>query len=99
MKLEELRDIVRVIQKNELLLNPPINFKQLNNEDSKIAEFYQILQDYEIQDDRIAAAKIYPQNNSKNNYKSLKSYFFSRVINNIASFDFSGADKSDHVKA
>jgi hypothetical protein len=99
MELKELRDIVKVVQRNEYISHPPLNFRKLSVEDSKFGELYEILINRDIKSDSEAIFKLYGEANSGNNYKSLKSYFLSRVLNNITFLDLSKSEKSEYAKA
>src|SRR4051812_46627476 len=99
MNLQELRDIVRVVGKYESLEQLPLDFRKLFFEESKVAEFYQILKNEEIRTDDQARATIYKGKNSSNNYKSLKSYFVSRTVSTIAFLDLSKGDFSELTQA
>lgn len=99
MKIEEIRDIVRVISKYESSAKAPLTLSELLNDNSKLADFYRITLD-DASNDGGAFLKLYgKENNAANNYKSLKSYFVLRAINNITFFDLSKAGRSEHTVA
>ena len=99
MRIEELRDIVRILRNYESVTNLPLDFQKLSNDDSKVQGFYDILLTEEIESDTKAALKLYGNNNSKGRYKSLKSHFLSRALNNITFLDLSKSGKSEHTIA
>jgi len=99
MKIEEIRDIVRVIRNNEFLMDSPFDFEKLVTEDSKVGKFYKILLEPSIIEDTEVVAKLYHEGDTFNKYKSLKSYFLSRTLNNTIFFDLARSGKSEHIQA
>ncbi|MFI5263861.1 MAG: hypothetical protein ACHQM6_05045, partial [Candidatus Kapaibacterium sp.] len=99
MKIEEIRDIVRVVRSNEFMTDPPLDFRSLLLHKSKMGEFYKILLEPSMIRDEDVLSRLYQDGDPENKYKSLKSYFLSRALNNITFFELSRTGKSDFVKA
>ncbi|MEP7233878.1 MAG: hypothetical protein ABI778_01160 [Ignavibacteriota bacterium] len=99
MTLEEIRDIVRVIKKYEIAAQKPLSFNMPSSDESRISRFYQILLDDIVSSDQEAIKNIYGEQPSLGKYKTLKSYFAVRAINNIAFLDFTGTSLSQHTRA
>src|SRR5689334_14316790 len=98
MNLKDLRDIVKILSAYESTRVSPLPFSQLRNGNSKVAEFYKILLNEQVEDPE-AAEMLYDGHEDISRYKSLKSYFGSRAINNIIFFDLSKSGKSARTVA
>jgi hypothetical protein len=96
VKIQEIRDVVRLLQKYE---NPADGFKIDFKGKSKLSEFHKIIRNTSIQSDQEVARLIFENRNNATNYKTLKTAYISRVISNIPALDISGSNLSEHTKA
>jgi len=99
MRIQDIHDIVRIIEKYGNSENHSLDFQELAEHESYFANFYKTLTEGSIQSDAEMAQKIYGDNFSPAKYKTLKTYFISRTINNISFLDVSKSDRSDYTKA
>src|SRR6185369_14715115 len=99
MKLQDIRDIIRIVQKYEPVKTTPSAMGKKLVTESQIAKFHELLVDDIIREDSEAAVYLYGNSFSPDKYKSLKTYFLKRTINNIAFLDISRSSLSEHPKA
>jgi hypothetical protein len=87
MKLSEIQSLVRIIEEYESSDQRPLDLKKLRRSTSNLGKLYRYITQNESLSDAQAANSIYENKRSNPNYKTLKSYFASRLLTNIASLD------------
>jgi hypothetical protein len=99
MKIKEIRDVVRILQKYE---NPKVTsviWKNLTVKETNLAKFHKLVLEGRIQSDKEAGLEILGKDYSPTKYKTLKTYYISKVIDTIPSLLISRSELSDHPKA
>jgi len=99
MKIQEIRDIVRILEKyldsGHLLAFSP----SLDKENTKLAKFHNFILNSSIKTDKEIAEQIFGKDFSKTKYKTLKAYYLSSIINKIPFLKISKSELSVHSKA
>src|SRR5689334_7355341 len=99
MKIEEIRDIIRYADHFYSKENGFLVTKALISEESKVADFYRVLVQTNIQDDRDVAKTIYGHPVLDPRYMFLKSHFTSKALNTITFIDLLHPDIPEYVRA
>ncbi|MEP7233937.1 MAG: hypothetical protein ABI778_01455 [Ignavibacteriota bacterium] len=99
MELEEIRDIIRFVKTYYSKDLAPLDLKNLASDESRVASFFQILNDTKVEKDEEAAATLYGSSRLDSKYMFLKSNFTSRVLNSVASLDLVRREISDYTRA
>ena len=99
MKIEEIRDIVRLLRLYKSDEHRALDLKNLYSKKTKRGDFYKMLVDTKIQTDGEAAFNIYGTSQPDTRFKFLKSYFTSDSLNSINYLDLSKTDISDFTRA
>ncbi len=94
MEIEEIRDILRYIKWYYPKEKQTLDVINLNNEDSKLAAFYDMLVDTNIETDKEAALSLYGGLPDAK-YSMLKSHFTFRALNTISFLDLQKESISD----
>lgn len=99
MELDEIRDILRQTDHYNSYKRPPLNLKKLKKENSKLGEFYRILNSTVINSDIEAASLLYNTKQPDTRYMYLKSYFTSHLLDTFHLVDLSKAGISEYSQA
>ena len=99
MKIEEIRDIIRFLNQFFSGKNSYLDIKSPDFEESKVGEFYTIITDSKIKEDKDAAMSIYGVAKPDTRYMFLKSHFISRMLNTITHIDLSNPRISAYTNA
>src|SRR5437868_7016671 len=96
MKIQEIRDIVRLFQKYE---NSWEGLSIDSKGKSQLSKFHEIVSKTSIQSDQETARVIFGDSFSATKYKTLKTAYLSRVMDNIPFLEISRSKLSEHTKA
>lgn len=99
MRLSDIRDIVRLVQRYGYSKPNATGNGRLGRKESNLARFRElIVRDASI-DENILAHTIFGNAYSQTRYKSLKTYFVSKSVHQLALLDLSHSHFSEHTKA
>jgi hypothetical protein len=99
MKIQEIRDIVRILKEYEDSSRSLAGWENFGDKKTNFAKFHALILDSSFRTDKEVAERIYGKAYSPTKYKTLKTYYISRVIDKIPFLDIATSDFSEHPKA
>jgi hypothetical protein len=99
MKINDIRDIVRILQKYENREVTAMAWQNLIVKETNLGKFHKLVVEGRIQNDKDAGSEIFGAQYSSTKYKTLKTYYISKLIDNIPSLLISRSELSEHSKA
>ncbi|MDP4218918.1 MAG: hypothetical protein Q8916_09460 [Bacteroidota bacterium] len=99
MKLQDIRDIVRIIERYDSGTAPVVAWPDPSREGQLSAKFHLLMIRDTVRSDSEAAKRIYGERFSPTKYKSLKSSYLSTTINRIGTLSIAQSGLSEYAKA
>jgi hypothetical protein len=99
MKIEEIRDIVRLLNDYYDHCYQPFDTRNESLKDNKPAEFLKILSGSATNSDEEAAKKLYKADSRDKRYRFFKSYFTARVMDSLHHLQLQKENISDSTRA
>jgi len=98
MKIQEIRDIVRIMQRYENPMAHPVRFLNLAKKETFLGNSIRLL--VKMPSGTTGGPfKHFRRSHLTTKYRSLKTYYVSRVIDNIPFLDILESELSEHTKA
>lgn len=95
--MEALRELVQLVTRNKLKSIDTLDL--VENGDSKVGELYNIVAQGEVDSDKEAAERLYPDAGSTSGYRKLKNKLRRKLINSLLLVDLNQASYSDRKSA
>ena len=99
MKIEEIRDVMRFLQRHYTPDHRSLDMQNLHVDQSNYGEFFRNVVRISVKKDEEIAKIIYKDSYPRTRYKKLKSTFISRALNTITFLDIETPKLSDLTKA
>src|SRR6266568_3898972 len=99
MRIADIREIVRIIDKFGYSKQNSFGESVLGRENSSVAKFRDLLNQNPALSEEELAHTVMGNSYSSERYKSLKAYFVSKSVHQIALIDLAPSQHSEHTRA
>lgn len=97
--MKHLLEISKIVTKKKVKKIEIFDDHSLKQKNSKFNEFYELLMNGTLKDDKDAALKLYGSTPTDDKYRQLKSRFKKRILNTLFFLDINQASSSNYEKA
>lgn len=97
--MKHLLEISKIVTKKKVKKIEIFDDHSLRQKNSKFNEFYELLMNGALQDDKEAAFKLYGSTPTDDKYRQLKSRFKKRILNTLFFLDINQASSSNYDRA